>query len=155
MASFIDLDSTNWSYYSVPVAFALCFIPHAYAVVLAGKNYNVAYPRKTEEICAKDEKMDKTTLARLTRARAAAANGFETLGLYAAAVAAGNAAGLPAGRLNRLTLTYLVSRAVYNYVYVVLQDNARMAAVRPLVWGVGIAVIWGLFIGAGKAAAAV
>jgi uncharacterized MAPEG superfamily protein len=53
-----------------------------------------------------------------------------------------------------LTLTYLVSRAVYNYVYVVLQDNARMAAVRPLVWGVGIAVIWGLFIGAGKAAAA-
>ncbi|KAL1839035.1 hypothetical protein VTJ49DRAFT_1935 [Mycothermus thermophilus] len=148
MASFLDLESTNWSYYSIPVAFVLCMAPHAYAVALAGKNYDISNPRKTEEICAKDEKMSKATLKRISRARAAAANGFETLGLYAAAITAGNAAGLATGRMNRLALTYVLSRAVYNYVYVVLQDNARLAAVRPLVWGVGIAVVMGLFVGA-------
>ncbi|KAL2271548.1 hypothetical protein VTJ83DRAFT_919 [Remersonia thermophila] len=148
MASFLDLDSANWSYYSIPVAFFLCMVPHAYAIGLAGKNYDIANPRKTEELCAKDEKMSKVTLKRISRARAAAANGFETIALYATAITAGNAAGLSAGRMNRLALTYVLSRAVYNYVYVVLQDNARLAGVRPLVWGVGIAVIMSLFIGA-------
>ncbi|KAL2164368.1 hypothetical protein VTH06DRAFT_3584, partial [Thermothelomyces fergusii] len=88
---------------------------------------------------------------RISRARAATANGFETLGLYAAAVAAGNAAGLPAARMNALTLAYLASRAAYNYVYVVLQDNARMAGLRSLAWLVGIVIIMALFVLSGMA----
>jgi uncharacterized MAPEG superfamily protein len=46
---------------------------------------------------------------------------------------AGNAAGVATDRLNQLTLAYLLSRAVYVYTYVVLQDNARMAGLRPFV----------------------
>ncbi|KAL2136136.1 hypothetical protein VTI74DRAFT_5359 [Chaetomium olivicolor] len=150
MASF-DLTSTNWSYYTIPAAFLLAMIPHSYAIALAGKNYNIGNPRKTEEICAKDTTMDKVTLRRISRAKAATANAFETLGLYAAAVVAGNVAGVAAGRMNKLTMIYVASRVVYNYVYVVLQDNDRLAALRPLVWLTGIAVIMMLFVAAGKA----
>ena len=64
---------------------------------------------------------------------------------------AGNAAGVPTQRMNTLALTYVASRVLYNYVYVVLQDNSRLAVLRPLVWGVGITVIMMLFVAAGKA----
>ena len=61
---------------------------------------------------------------------------------------AGNVSGTPAQRLNVLTLAYVASRALYNYVYVAAQDNARVAPVRPLVWLVGMGVIMTLFVGA-------
>ena len=93
----------------------------------------------------------KKIFRRISRAKAATANGFETLGLYAAGVVAGNAAGVPTQRMNTLALTYVASRVLYNYVYVVLQDNSRLAVLRPLVWGVGITVIMMLFVAAGKA----
>ena len=64
---------------------------------------------------------------------------------------AGNAARVPTERMNKLALTYVASRALYNYVYVILQDNSRLAVLRPLVWGVGITVIMMLFVAAGKA----
>ncbi|KAL2255631.1 hypothetical protein VTK26DRAFT_2980 [Humicola hyalothermophila] len=150
MASFLNLSETNWSYYTIPAAFGLCMLPHFYAIKLAGKNYDLGNPRKTEELCAKDTTMDKVTLRRISRAKAAAANGFETLALYAVAVVAGNVSGLPAGRLNALTLGYLASRAVYNLIYVRLQDNARAAVLRPLVWMAGIGIIMSLFISAGR-----
>nr|KAK3302251.1 hypothetical protein B0T15DRAFT_298216 [Chaetomium strumarium] len=154
MASLLGLTSTyssNWSYYTIPAAWALCMLPNTYAAMLAGKNFDNANPRKIEEKCAKDKSLDKVTLRRISRARAATANGYETLGLYAAAVVAGNAARVPGEQMTRLTLAYLASRAVYNYVYVVLQDNARMAPVRSLVWVSGIGIIMSMFVMAGQA----
>jgi len=71
--------------------------------------------------------------------------------LYAAAVVAANSAQVPTEKLNKLTLTYIVSRAVYNFVYVALQENRKLAGLRPLVWGVGITVIMMLFVSAGQA----
>jgi uncharacterized MAPEG superfamily protein len=93
----------------------------------------------------------KKTLRRISRAKAATANGFETLGLYAAAVVAGNVAGVATERMNQLTLGYLVSRVVYIYTYVRLQDNARLAPLRPLVWLAGVGIITTLYVLAGKA----
>ncbi|KAK0722572.1 hypothetical protein B0T26DRAFT_851506 [Lasiosphaeria miniovina] len=150
MASLLDLGSANWSYYSVPAAFVLVMIPHTYANFSAGKNYDLANPRKTEEYCAKDTTMDKVTLRRISRARAAVSNGFETLGLYAAGIVAANASGaVPTATLNALALGYLVSRAIYNYIYVFMQDNARAAPLRSLVWLAGLVVIFSLFLKAG------
>ncbi len=63
---------------------------------------------------------------------------------------AGNVAGVATERLNKLTAAYLASRALYIYVYVALQDNARLAALRPFVWMGGIATIMSLFVAAGK-----
>jgi uncharacterized MAPEG superfamily protein len=64
---------------------------------------------------------------------------------------AGNAARLPAELMTRLTLAYLGSRAVYNYVYVVMQDNAKVAPVRSFVWVSGIGIIMSMFVMAGQA----
>nr|GFD58146.1 hypothetical protein [Tanacetum cinerariifolium] len=55
---------------------------------------------------------------RLLRAEACSANGFEALPLYAAAVTAGNAAGLSALTMNMLSIGWLLSRAIYTYVYI-------------------------------------
>jgi uncharacterized MAPEG superfamily protein len=88
---------------------------------------------------------------RVSRGEAASSNGFETLGFYAAAVVAANLARVPTSTVNNLTLGYLASRFAYNYTYVFLQDNARLAPLRTLVWGVGIGLIFTLFIKAGNA----
>ncbi|KAK4146173.1 uncharacterized protein C8A04DRAFT_25989 [Dichotomopilus funicola] len=154
MDSLIDFASTNWSYYTIPVAFSLCMAPHLYSIKLAGKNHDLA-PRKTEEHCAKDTTIDKQIVRRISRAKAASTNGFETLGLYAAAVVAANVARVPNARLNKLTVLYLLSRALYVYTYVVLQDNARAALLRVGVWFGGIGLIMALFTAAGKAVNAV
>ncbi|KAK4106386.1 hypothetical protein N658DRAFT_17281 [Parathielavia hyrcaniae] len=151
MASLVGFASTNWSYYTIPAAFILCMAPHAYAIKLANKNYDLGNPRKTIEHCAKDTTLDKVTARRIARAEAASANGFETLGLYAAAVVAGNTAGVAAERLNQLTLAYLLSRAAYSYIYVFLQDNSKFAPVRSLVWMAGAGLIMTLFVAAGGA----
>ncbi|KAK3357306.1 hypothetical protein B0T25DRAFT_538820 [Lasiosphaeria hispida] len=149
MGSILDLRSTNWSYYTVPIAFMLVMVPHAYSIVLAGKNYDLDSPRRTEDLCAKDTSLGKAVLRRISRAKAASANGFETLGLYAAGVVAANVAQVETEAVNKLALTYLVSRAVYNFVYVHLQDNKRMAPIRSLVWLVSLYAIFALFVKAG------
>ncbi|KAK0736871.1 hypothetical protein B0T21DRAFT_410361 [Apiosordaria backusii] len=146
----LDLASTNYSYYTIPAAFVLTLAPNAYAMILAGRNYDLNQPRRTEEICSKDTSMPKATLQKISRAKAATANGFETLSLYAASVVAANSSGVvPLSKLNALTLGYVASRAAYNFVYVVAQDNKKLAGVRPLVWAVGVFIIMNLFVGAG------
>jgi hypothetical protein len=37
----------------------LLYVPHTYAGIMAGKNQDVANPRKTEEHLAKDDSLDK------------------------------------------------------------------------------------------------
>lgn len=55
---------------------------------------------------------------------------------------AANVAGVDAYTLNVLTLSYLATRVVYNYIYVFAQDNRNIAPARSLVWmtGVGLAI---------------
>jgi hypothetical protein len=37
----------------------LLYLPHTYANMMAGKNVDMAYPRKTDENLAKDDGIDK------------------------------------------------------------------------------------------------
>lgn len=74
--------------------------------------------------------------------------------MYAAGVAAAVATGVPVETLNALSAGYLVSRALYNFVYVVLQDNRRLATLRSLVWGVGMAMVGAIWVKAGNRATA-
>lgn len=92
-------------------------------------------------------------LNRFRRAKAASANGFETLGLYAAGIVAANASGVPTATVNKLALGYIASRVVFNYIYVFLQDNRKFAPLRTLVWMAGIAMIFMLYTSAGRAIA--
>jgi uncharacterized MAPEG superfamily protein len=76
-------------------------------------------------------------------------NGLENIGLFAAAVVAGNLAGLPARTLNLLTGGYLVSRALYNFIYV-STTSEMMGHARSAVYTVGIINIMTLFIKSGN-----
>jgi len=147
MASF--LQTSNLSLYTIPAAWVLAMAPHAYAMSLAGKKFDARHPRSLISSLEKDQALDSATKARITRAEGAQANGFENLGLYAAAIVAGNMSLLSTSTLNALSLGYLASRVVYNYIYVNNQTQG-MASARTLVWLGGIGCIFGLFIKSGN-----
>ncbi|KAI1640223.1 hypothetical protein F4809DRAFT_591966 [Biscogniauxia mediterranea] len=149
MDAIVDL-SKNYSFFSIPVAFALATIPAIYGKSLAGKNYDLAYPRSFQERVKSDDKMDKATKNRILRSDAAAANAQETLPLFLGSVLAANVAGVPARTINLLAAAYLVSRVAYTIVYVWLQENRKFVPIRSLAWTVGVACWTTLFVKAGN-----
>ncbi|KAL7935071.1 hypothetical protein V8C35DRAFT_26209 [Trichoderma chlorosporum] len=145
----LDL-SKNYSFFTVPVAFMLCMAPGAYGYISADKSIDRANPRQTMATFLADDKVDKVRQQRIMRAQSAAKNGFETLGLYASGVLAANYAGVDVQTLNVLAGGYIVSRIAYIYTYIVLCQNRKLAPVRSLVWSVGLALIFSLWIMAGR-----
>ncbi|KEZ41573.1 hypothetical protein SAPIO_CDS7743 [Scedosporium apiospermum] len=150
--SFLAFDN-NISFYTVPAALFLAFIPHAYAVSLGISRYDPGNPRKFEATVSSDSTLNKVIKNRILRAKAASTNSFETLGLYAAAVVAGNLVQVDKDTLNYLTALYIISRALYVFTYVWLQDNRAFSPLRTVFWGAGIWSIVSLFIKAGNAVA--
>ncbi|KAI1097575.1 hypothetical protein F4804DRAFT_160223 [Jackrogersella minutella] len=149
MASYIGLEK-NISYFTIPAAVVLALLPRVYSGLTGpGKKFfDGNNPRVFTQALEKAD-MDKKLRGRLQRAEAAGANGFETLGFYAAAVTAGNAGGLSAEALNNLTLTYLASRVLYNWVYIWGQENRKLIPLRTHVWSVGMVASMAMFVLAG------
>ncbi|KAK8848749.1 Membrane protein [Apiospora arundinis] len=142
----------NFTFFTVPAAFVLLFLPKLYSFSLGLKYLDPADPKRYQPAILKADDLDDKTKARILRAEAAFANGLETLAFYAAAVAAVNVQGVDPVAANILSLLYLASRIVYNIVYVVLQDNPRWALVRSMTWFCGIGIIFAMFFMAGAAA---
>jgi uncharacterized MAPEG superfamily protein len=149
--SFLGLDlSRNVSYFTVPVAFVLAFAPHTYAVISGGRKNFVNYkPREFQSRIADDQALDAAAKARILRAEGASANGFESLGYFAAAVVAANHAGVPAADLNALSLGYLLARTFYIYAYIALSTSRPGAGWRSAAWFVCIGLPSALFVKAG------
>lgn len=110
---------------------------------------DIAHPREWTKSLAVDKELDARTQGRLIRAEAAMQNGFDNIGLYAAAVTAGNAAGLSTKALNGLSLGYCLSRVVYNVVYIWAENEAR-AKWRSMSFMLSAALCCTLFIKAGE-----
>ena len=140
----------NISFYTIPAAFALVMTSHAYSMWLAGTNYDLAHPRATEENAIKDPKMTKSLLERIKRSRAATANGFETLGLFAAGVVAANAAGVSVADVNKLSVSYLATRVAYNISYTFLGEMSSLAVLRTATWTGGLGCVMAMFVKAGN-----
>ncbi|KAH7370489.1 hypothetical protein BKA65DRAFT_522205 [Rhexocercosporidium sp. MPI-PUGE-AT-0058] len=142
MATLFDT-TRQFSFYTVPAAWLIAFLPHPYAVSLSKKFDNLS-PRTYVGSLQKD----RTDL--IIRAEGAQTNGFENLGLFAPAVVAGNLAGISAQTLNTLSGGYIVSRILYNYIYI---NNTSQAAanLRSVVFVTGVGLIWTLFINSGNA----
>lgn len=87
------------------------------------------------------------------RAEACSANGFEALPLFAAAVTAGNSAGVSALTMNVLSIGWLASRVLYTYVYIWYQDTEKLALgqapLRFKVWATGAMICMSMFVLAG------
>ncbi|KAI0879246.1 hypothetical protein GGS24DRAFT_440107 [Hypoxylon argillaceum] len=146
---FIDL-SQNYSFYALPLAWFISFVPGVYSKALSGKNYDIANPRALAENVQKDEKLPKEIKAKILRSEAAVANGQDTLGLFVTSVIAANYAGVPVETINKLVALYLSSRVAYNITYIFLQEKPSFAALRSLVWNVGVVSWVTLFVKAGN-----
>ncbi|KAG4428206.1 hypothetical protein IFR05_016313 [Cadophora sp. M221] len=147
MASLFNTNR-NFSFYTVPAAWLIAFLPHIYATSLS-KKFDIVSPRTYVSNLEKDQAIDQATKDRIIRAEGAQTNGFENIGFFAAAVVAGNLAGLPAVILNALSGGYLVNRILYNYIYI--NNTSESAAnLRSGVFVTGVGLICTLFIKSGN-----
>lgn len=85
----------------------------------------------------------------IIRAEGAQQNGFENIGLFAAAVTAANIGGIDNYTLNALSGGYLVARALYTFVYI-NNDNLALANTRTGIFLTGIAIKMAMFVMAGN-----
>ncbi|CAD6448814.1 51bfaaad-8088-40d2-8e03-bdc31e5d657e [Sclerotinia trifoliorum] len=148
MSGLFDITG-NFSLYTIPVAWLFANVCHIYAVS-ATKSFDNCSPRDFPKSLESDQSIDKAKKNRIRRAHAAGANGFENIGLFASAVVAGNVAGLSNSTLNTLSGGYLISRAVYHFIYI-NNYSQGIAASRSLIFLVGIGHIFALFIKSGNA----
>jgi uncharacterized MAPEG superfamily protein len=150
----MSLSTTNYSFYTIPAVWLLSILPHSYAIMLysksAHKRFDNRHPRSLTSKLEGDQTIDKRTKERIFRAEGAQQNGFENLAFYAAAVTAGNAAGLAPQTMNMLSGAYLASRTLYNLIYI-NGDTAALAGLRSTVYTGGVGLICAIFVLAGNA----
>lgn len=151
MASLFD-SSQNMSLFTIPLAWMLSIAPHWYASLLyrkaSARKIDSRQPRALINIVAENQSIDSATKARFMRAQGAQQNGFENIGLFAAAVVAGNMAHLHHTWLNALSVGYVLSRIVYNLVYI-NNTTAALATTRTVVFVTGQSMLMTLFVLAG------
>ncbi|OTA35404.1 hypothetical protein BTJ68_03204 [Hortaea werneckii EXF-2000] len=141
MTSFIpDLTHQNISYYFLPMAWVIAFMPRIYAAntynAATNKHLDQRAPRQWSQTVAQEAALDAKTKGRITRAEAAQANGFENLGLFAAAITAGNSS------------AWLVSRFVYNHIYIF--NDVVPPAARGITYMFGVGMCMMMFVLAGQ-----
>merc|ERR1712054_125866 len=107
----------NISYFTVPVALCMALGVRTYPIMSkpGQKLLDRNKPRDFVEVLKKAN-LDENVRGRLLRAEGCAANWFEALPVFAAAVTAGNSAGVSPLIMNCLSIGWLVSRLLYTYV---------------------------------------
>ncbi|CAD6573524.1 MAG: hypothetical protein TREMPRED_000850 [Tremellales sp. Tagirdzhanova-0007] len=155
--SFAGINATqNLSFYAIPVAFVIALAPHIYAISLFNterasgtSEYDKTCPTsQTSKV--KEAKLSPNATGNFIRAEAANANGFINLPLFAGAVIAGNMARLSPATLNAATGTYLVSRVIYNLIYINNHKSNAISQGRTAVFLIGIFACMTLFVQAGN-----
>ena len=144
-----NLTTTNISLHTIPFAWLIAITPRIWArrtyISLHNKDLDLHHPRNFSATLSEDTDLDAQNRGRLLRAEAAMDNGLDNIGLFAAAIVAGNSAGLSPRVLNALSVGYLGSRVIYNYVYIQDWVGARVASF----FG-GLGMCFALLIMAGK-----
>lgn len=107
------MTTLNYSIYAIPAFYILALVPQIYSTVLIYRATNGRFdnvnPRGASfsEVCKKS--LDKATLGRFERAKAAHNNALESLPLFASAVICANMAGLEKGMMNSVrSFTYIL-----------------------------------------------
>ena len=148
-----DLTHNNISLQVIPLAWLISLAPRMWGRHLyhraTNKDMDVVNPRNFKEDAASESTIDSRTQGRILRAEAAMNNGYENIGMFAAAVVAGNAAGLSPKLLNGLSLGYVTSRVAYNVIYI-YNETFWQAAARSVTFFSGLGMCFALFIKAGE-----
>ncbi|KAK3180529.1 hypothetical protein K4F52_008120 [Lecanicillium sp. MT-2017a] len=113
------------------------------------RNTSFFAPRDFKQNIAGKSSLSDERKRHFLRAKCASENGYETLGLFAAAVTAANFAGVRSRTLNTLTWGYIASRVAYNVVYVRFGDVPGLHHLRSLIWSSSVIMSCTLFVMAG------
>lgn len=104
------MTTSNYSIYAIPAFYILALVPYFYAGALLNRGTNGrvdnANPRGTSFSEITQKSLDKASLSRLERTKAAHANALENLPLFASAVICANMAGLDKGTLNSVRKSF-------------------------------------------------
>ncbi|GAA5969851.1 hypothetical protein JCM3765_004595 [Sporobolomyces pararoseus] len=146
--------ATNYSFYAVPAMWLASIGPHFYAAYLTKQSndlpdFDNVSPREFLKKVAGQEKQSEI-VRRYLRAEAAQQNGFESWGVFASAVVVGNLARLPVKYMNFFAGGYLLSRIIYNILYI-RTTSAAWSNLRSVVYVAGVGLISTTFVRAGNA----
>ncbi|EIN08264.1 hypothetical protein PUNSTDRAFT_143904 [Punctularia strigosozonata HHB-11173 SS5] len=132
------LATTGLSLYSIPAAYFAALYPHILKNILIQKTIGLNNVHPRSQLKRLEEK-NPTVFARADRMYSAHVNGNEIFPLWAAAVLAGNYAGLSPETLNTFALAFIGSRVLYNTIYI--SDSLNRIAggrLRSLVWMISV-----------------
>jgi len=125
--------------------------PHVYAAKVyeraTSKPFDNTRPRSLTSTIKEDQSVSKADKDLVIRAEGCQQNGFENVGIFAAAVVAANVAKLDVGYLNMLSWGYIASRVVYTYVYL-NNTSLGFAYVRSVVFVGGVGLCMTMFVSA-------
>ncbi|GAA5914379.1 MAPEG family protein [Sporobolomyces salmoneus] len=146
--------TTNYSFYAVPAMWVLSITPHFYgALYLTSKSHDLP---KFDNVSPRDflrkvqnQEKQSAVVQKYLRAEAAQQNSFEQWGIFASAVVVGNMARLPTKYMNLFAGGYLLSRALYNILYINTTSKV-WSNLRSVVYVGGVAFIAATFIKAGN-----
>ncbi|KAK5692578.1 hypothetical protein LTR97_010889 [Elasticomyces elasticus] len=157
MASYLpNFVRDNVSFYTIPIALVIALAPRFYAA----NAYEAATkkpasdqvkinPRSFAQTVSEDQAVDSKTKGRILRAEAAISNSYENLGLFAAAVTAGNMSGVATSTMNGLSIGYIAVRFAYNHIYI-FQDLV-IPQLRSAAYLTGVGLCMAMFVQAGMA----
>lgn len=133
--------------YSVPIAAGLAYLPYVAKAVILHRNN--AYDNKNPRASQIADPLKAETSALCTRLGNAHNNQLETLGLYAAGIAAGTAVGVPPTTMTKIARMYVGSRTAYVAAYTApqyLDGN-----IRSVTWTASLAAaLWTFFAAANR-----
>ena len=135
----------NFSVLSIPAYYALSFLPHAYAVLVATRGqpwkWDNRNPRSSALKADLRSKLDPNTFALYERAEAASSNAYENMPLFTAAIIMGHVMGLDKKHLDSFALQFLLVRAGHTLSYVSTRRQ-RWTPLRTVlyIWSVALCV---------------
>ncbi|GBB84421.1 hypothetical protein RclHR1_01100013 [Rhizophagus clarus] len=138
--------TVNYSLYSLPAAVLVAYYPYYYKGYLVAKqtgNWNNISPR--DNLNKAERQMTQDIWRKAKRCEAAHQNGLETFPIFATAVIAANITGVPTSTVNALSTSYIVSRIIYNSIYI-NNESTRLANFRTLVWAASMGISFSLYI---------
>ncbi|WWD15770.1 hypothetical protein CI109_100193 [Kwoniella shandongensis] len=126
---------SNYSFYAIPAIFLQTLLAsNRGAVVRYGVKNNVS-PRTTLDYMEKSGKFDKKVTDMLRRRQAAHENCTENQPIMFAAIIAGNAMGLPASFMNKVSIGYFVLRWLYIWAYIKFDTRGKSFIRSIIYWG--------------------
>lgn len=146
---------------AIPAYQIFCFLPHAYASrVLASHGYKIdtSNPRTTMAASAVQGKVPDAALQKSQRAKAAEANCFEHMPIFAAAVLASIVANRLSAQeaegddivgLTKFIAWWFALRSAFVVAYVSI-SNPKISLVRSALWAAGLVLLCAQFYSVAK-----